>query len=98
MKTYAVIIKPTAEQDLEERFLQIRQDSPDNALRWYLSLLEAIEALSLMAERCPLAPENIDIQSGIRHLIVNNYRVLYRIAGDQVEVLHIRHCARERTI
>jgi toxin ParE1/3/4 len=98
VKTYTVTIKPTAEQDLEERFLQIREDSPDNALRWYLSLIEAIEALSLMAERCPLAPEDRDIQSGIRHLIINNYRVLYRICGDQVEVLHIRHGARDRTI
>lgn len=98
MKTYQVIIKPTAEKDLEERFLQIREDSPENALRWYLNLIEAIEALAFMAERCPLAPEDADIQQGIRHLIVDRYRVLYRIAGDSVEVLHIRHSARARIL
>ncbi len=98
MKTYSVIIKPTAEHDLEQRFLQIREDSPDNALRWYLHLIEAIEALAFMAERCPLAPEDTDIQCGIRHLIVGHYRVLYRIHLDTVEVLHIRHSARDRTL
>lgn len=98
MRTYSISIKPTAEQDLEKRFLQIREDSPDNALRWYTNLIEAIEALSLMAERCPIAPEDTDIQSGIRHLIVGNYRVLYQIIGDEVAVLHIRHSAKARVL
>ena len=96
MKEYRVHIKPTAEKDLEQRYLQIAEDSPENALRWYLGLIEAIETLSLMAERCPIAAEDIDVQMGIRHLIIGHYRVLFRIHNQQVDVLHIRHSAHER--
>jgi toxin ParE1/3/4 len=56
LKEYRVNIKPTAENDLEQRYLQIAEDSPENALNWYLGLIEAIEKLELMAERCPIAP------------------------------------------
>ena len=98
MKQYRVIIKPTAEQDLEKRYVEIAEDSPQNALTWYLSLIEAIEKLDAMAERCPLAPEDIDVQRGIRHLIVGSYRVLYCISGGDVEVLHVRHSAKERVL
>lgn len=98
MKEYQVSIKPTAEKDLEQRYLQIAEDSPTNALNWYLGLIEAIEKLDVMAERCPIAPEDTDLQLGIRHLIVGNYRVLYRIFGHQVDVLHIRHSAHARIL
>lgn len=96
MKEYRVNIKPTAEKDLEQRYLQIAEESPENALRWYLGLIEAIEQLDVMVERCPIAPEDTDLQLGIRHLIVGNYRVLYWINGYQVDVLHIRHSAHAR--
>lgn len=98
MKRYHVTIKPTAERDLETRYLQIAQDSPANAIRWYLGLIEAIENLDVLAERCPIAPEDAEIQLGIRHLIVGQYRVLYCINGDNVDVLHIRHGAHARVL
>jgi plasmid stabilization system protein ParE len=98
LKEYRVNIKPTAEKDLEQRYLQIAEDSPENAVNWYLGLVEAIEKLDVMAERCPIAPEDADFQLGIRHLIVGNYRVLYRINGQQVDVLHIRHSAHARVL
>lgn len=98
MKEYKINIKPTAEKDLEQRYLQIADESPENALNWYLDIIEAIEKLDLMAERCPIAPEDIDLQLGIRHLILGNYRVLYRINGQQVDVLHIRHSAHARIL
>lgn len=98
MKEYRVNIKPTAEKDLEQRYLQIAEDSPENAINWYLSLVDAIEKLDVMAERCPIAPEDVDLQLGIRHLIVGHYRVLYRINDNQVDVLHIRHNAHARVL
>lgn len=98
MKEYRVNIKPTAEKDLEQRYLQIAEDSPANALNWYLGLVEAIEKLDVMAERCPIAPEDVDLRLGIRHLIVGHYRVLYWINGNQVDVLHIRHSAHARVL
>lgn len=98
MKRYHINIKPTAENDLETRYMQIAEDSPQNALNWYLSIVEAIEKLDTMAERCPIAPEDEDIQLGIRHLIIGSYRVLYKINGDTVDVLHVRHSAKKRVL
>lgn len=98
MKEYRVNIKPTAEKDLAQRYLQIAEDSPENAVHWYLDLVAAIDKLALMAERCPIAPEDTDLQLGIRHLIVGHYRVLYWINGAEVDVLHIRHSAHARVL
>ncbi len=98
MKQYQVDIKPTAENDLETRYLQIADESPQNALSWYLDMISAIEKLDSLAERCPIAPEDKDIQRGIRHLIIVNYRVLYIINDAIVEVLHVRHDRHGRTL
>ncbi len=67
-------------------------------MHWYPGLVEAIAKLDVMAERCPIAPEDADLQLGIRHLIVGNYRVLYRINGQQVDVLHIRHSSHAQVL
>lgn len=98
MKKYRIDIKPTAENDLARRFAQIEKESPQNAVSWYLGLIEAIEKLDELAERCPIAPEDIDIQRGIRHLIVGDYRVLYVIEDKIVSVLHVRHARHERRL
>ena len=98
MKKYRIEIKPTAENDLITRYQQIAEDSPQNALNWYLQTIEAIEKLDILAERCPIAPEDLDIQMGIRHLIIGNYRVLYLINGNLVEVLHVRHGSKRRQL
>lgn len=98
MKHYRIEIKPTAENDLTTRYHQIADDSPQNALNWYFTMIESIEKLDVMAERCPIAPEDTDLNQGIRHLIVGDYRVLYRIKGDLVEVLHVRHGAMDRKL
>ena len=96
MKKYRVDIKATAESDLERRYLQIAEESPQNAVSWYLDIISAIEKLDSLAERCPIAPEDLDIQRGIRHLVIGNYRVLYWLVEDLVEVLHIRHSRHDR--
>lgn len=98
MKEYHVNITPTAEKDLEQRYLQIAEDSLENAVNWYLGLVDAIGKLDVMAERCPIAPEDVDLQLGIRHLIVGHYRVLYWIKSNQVDVLHIRHSTHARVL
>lgn len=98
MKKYRIDIKPTAENDLACRFAQIEKESPQNAVNWYLGLIEAIEKLDELAERCPIAPEDIDLQRGIRHLIVGDYRVLYVIEDEAVSVLHVRHGRHERRL
>lgn len=100
MKQFRVDIKPTAENDLERRYLQIAEESPrnGNAVSWYLDMISAVEKLDILAKRCPIAPEDVDIQLGIRHLVIGNYRVLYVIRNDVVEVLHVRHGSHDRKL
>ena len=98
MKRYRIEIKPTTENDLARRYRQIAEESPQNAVNWYLGTIEAIEKLDVLAERCPLAPEDKHMQMGIRHLIVGDYRALYLIRGDTVEVLHVRHGRMDRKL
>lgn len=98
MKKYCIEIKPTAENDLERRYQQIAEQSPQNAINWYRQTIEAIEKLDVLAERCPVAPEDSDIQRGIRHLVIGNYRALYLINGDVVEILHVRHGSMDRKL
>ncbi|MDG1293002.1 MAG: type II toxin-antitoxin system RelE/ParE family toxin [Pseudomonadales bacterium] len=98
MKKFRIDIKPTAEKDLVRRYRQIAEESQQNATIWYLQIIEAIENLNVLAERCPIAPEDNDVQLGIRHLIIGSYRVLYFINDDAVEVLHIRHGSMTRQL
>jgi toxin ParE1/3/4 len=98
VKNYIINIKPTAEKDIEQRYQQIALESPQNAVKWYFDIVEAIQTLNQMAERCPIAPESDDCQSEIRHLIVGNYRVLYQTQNNTVDVLHVRHSAKKRNL
>ena len=76
MKRYSVIILPEAEQDIEDAYLYISEDSPQNAMNWYRNICTKIQSLSSFPLRCPLAPENDFFQEEIRHLIINYYRIL----------------------
>jgi len=98
LKKYRIDIKPTAENELARRYAQIAKEPPQNAVNWYLGLIEAIEKLDELAERCPIAPEDRDLQRGIRHLIVGDYRVLYVIEDETVSVLHVRDARHERKL
>jgi mRNA-degrading endonuclease RelE of RelBE toxin-antitoxin system len=98
LKKYRIDIKPTAEDDLARRYAQIEKESPQNAVKWYLGIIEAIEKLDELAERCPIAPEDSDIQKGIRHLVIGDYRVLYIVDHETVQVLHVRHSRHHRKL
>ena len=69
----------------------------DAALQWYKGLKQAILSLDEFPNRCPVTPES----NRLRHLLYGHkpdiYRVAYRVLEKQkrVEVLHIRHGARQ---
>ncbi|WAK04256.1 type II toxin-antitoxin system RelE/ParE family toxin [Methylobacter sp. YRD-M1] len=95
MKRYTIIISPEAEQDIEDSYLYIKDDSPQNAMNWYREIYSKIQSLSSFPFRCPLAPENDFFPEEIRHLIIHNYRILYTTTGDTVYILHARHGSQE---
>ena len=91
MKQYAIVILPNAEREIEDAYLYIKKDSPTNALTWYQEIYQKIQSLSSLPLRCPLAPENDCFEEEIRHLIVQNYRILYTATENTVYILHARH-------
>lgn len=93
--TYKIQVTAPAIGDLREIHEQIAEDSTAAAGR-VLDLLEkACEALADFPKRCPLAPESAHESTEIRQAVVSQYRILFRIIGETVYVLRIRHGARQ---
>ena len=88
---YSVEILDDALDELEGIVDYIAVDSIVNALRWYEKITTAIQTLDNMPKRCPLADENPAFPFEVHCLLVDGYRVLYRINTDVVEVLHVKH-------
>ena len=104
--SYRVEISSVAEAEADSAFLLLSQiTSPEKARQWYEGLLRAIESLSEMPKRCPLARENKYFSQEIHQLLYgrgrNSYRILFTIVeGNEVatvRILHIRHAA-QRTL
>lgn len=97
---YGIEISSVAEAEADSVFLRLSQVmSSAQASQWYLGLLQAIESLSHMPKRCPLARENEYFSQEIRQLLYgkgrNSYRILFTILAEQevstIRILHIRH-------
>ena len=74
--------------------------SSDQALQWYESFLKALRSLDTMPNRHPLARENTKAGFELRELHFGlggrtTHRALFRITGQTVEVLTIRHVAQD---
>jgi plasmid stabilization system protein ParE len=96
---YRVEVTSEAESEIREAYLWIHGDSPANAMRWRLGLLQAIRSLSQHPTRCPLASESTHFKQEIRQLLYGKrggvYRVLFVMDEEVVYILHVRHAARE---
>jgi plasmid stabilization system protein ParE len=81
---YRIEISSMAEAEADRAFVRLSQvTSPIKASQWYSRLIQAIESLSQMPKRCPLARENEYFSQEIRQLLYgrgrNSYRVLFTI-------------------
>ncbi|MEG4109199.1 hypothetical protein [Microcoleus sp. S13_C5] len=66
----SIEISSVAEAQADSAFLLLSQmTSPEKAREWYEGLLKAIESLSAMPKRCPIARENQYFSKEIRQLI-----------------------------
>jgi len=94
---YRIRLTPRAQRDLSGIYDWIGARSSDAALVWYRGLREAIRTLRNNPSRCPFTPEDRQL----RHLLYGSkpyvYRVIFRVLEkpQQVDVLHIRHGARQ---
>ena len=95
--SYQVIFRPEARDEAIEAASYIAEHaSVDTALQWYEGLEKAIESLSTMPLRCPLAREN-DAFPGVelRQIIFKSHRLIFTVRQRTVQILHIRHAARD---
>jgi toxin ParE1/3/4 len=95
---YLVKVTARAERDLALIFDAINAEHSAAAIKWYRGLKNAILSLEERPNRCPMTPEN----TKLRQLLYGHkpyvYRVIYRVMekSKQVDVLHVRHGARQR--
>jgi plasmid stabilization system protein ParE len=85
------VYAPRALRDLEAIAEYLRKRSPSGAARTMTAIKASIDALVAFPAMCPA----ID-SAGHRRLPVLRfpYTIFYRIAGDEILILHIRHASR----
>jgi len=88
MNLLPIVRSTRAEDDLIAIWLHVGSDSEAAADR----LLDRIEARWQQLATYPYsgAPRD-DIAPGIRHLIVGEYLILYRVGEDAIEILRVLH-------
>lgn len=96
--TYEVRLTSRALRDLARLYREIEADTSVQAARWFSGLEKAILSLEDFPDRAPTTPED----STLRHLLYGRkphlYRIIYEIGKrtTTVDVLHIRHGARDK--
>jgi plasmid stabilization system protein ParE len=97
--TFLVELTEQAEEEAEQAYLWIAERDPDGAARWWQGLVEAVLSLEQMPLRCALAPEDPYFEEEIRTLLyrrrIGQFRILFTVRGQQVQVPHIRSASRD---
>jgi len=94
IKKYQVRVTQQAQDDLEQIYYYIADDSVNNATNFLLQLEKKIYSLEAFPDRNALIPENEFFGTDYRHLIHKKYRIVYRIAETSVYILRIFHGAK----
>ena len=90
MQSYNIDLPHSVRDIIREQALFIALDKPQAAFDWYDDIFEKLETLGSFPERCPKAPESQYFEFEVRHLIIGNYRILFRIIGDTVAILDFK--------
>ena len=67
----------------------IAKESPQASIAWLESIFEAVERLEDFPESGRYLPE-VD-RKDLREVLSGDYRIVYRILGDEVQILTVRH-------
>ncbi len=90
MQIYRIDLPQSVKDLIREQARFIALDKPKAALDWYEDIFQHIETLKTMPERCPKATEDQYFDFEVRHLLIGNYRVFYRVIGDVVLILDFK--------
>lgn len=83
---------PQAADDLEAIAQFIAEDSPHYASLFVMDVLEAVEQLVSFPRSGKVVPETRD--PALRETVLGNYRIIYRVRPELVEILTVFHGAR----
>ena len=83
---------PTAENDLNELIDYIAQDSPQYASLFYEQVRKKVENLKQFPKLGRKTPELNNLN--IRELNIGNYRLVYRIYEEKIQIIRIIHGSR----
>jgi plasmid stabilization system protein ParE len=83
---------PQAADDLEAICLFIARDAPQVAAAFADRVLRATDQLAYFARLGRTVPE-FGIEN-VREIVVGSYRVIYRIRGEDVQILTVHHGGR----
>ena len=87
-----LVYLPSADDDILDIFVTVALDNEPVAHRFVDRLRTAILRLADYPES---APARDDIAPGMRGLVFGRYLALYRINGDRVEIVRVRHGMRD---
>jgi plasmid stabilization system protein ParE len=87
-----VIWTPRAQRRLQEIHDYIAQDQPVNAARWVARVLDRGEQIGEQPRSGRVVPEYQ--RESIREIFEGDYRIIYRIRSQRVDMLSVRHGAR----
>lgn len=83
---------PQALDDVASICAFIEKDAPRYAQVFARRILQATDRLELFPRSGRVVPETD--QEDLREIILGNYRIIYRIAGEFIQVLTVYHSAR----
>jgi addiction module RelE/StbE family toxin len=89
MERYKIVVNPEAVSDLSDIVDYLATLSEQAAVKYYDLIIEEIDSLSVMPERCPLEKGTQLRLRGYRKLLVKNYLVFYVVLGSTVEIHRI---------
>jgi len=105
LKSYKIIISDEVEVGLQKqvKYITLEQHNPLMAEMWLDGIKRAILSLSILPERCPVAPEDLTnnkkSKTIIRHLIYKkSFRVIFTIVKNEVKILSVKHSAQKTII
>ena len=87
-----VVWTARARRHLQEIYDYIAADQPENATRWAARVLARGEQIGEQPRTGRVVPEYK--RDTIREIFEGDYRIIYRIRSQRVDVLSVRHGAR----
>ena len=98
MQRCDVIIAPFAAANIREAHAWLCARNPGYADRWLAAVRDKILSLDTLPEAHPVAAESDAFDLEIRQLLVGRgtpWKVFFTVQGSMVQVLHVRHGARD---